>query len=167
MPLSLMSRLRGECRREFLRAASSRFTDGDVLWQAGRRGAAIYLWGYAVEMWLKSAYFRHLGFGESQPIVLSQMRQTLAFLEAQMPGAFVAPKNLHDLASWAQALVLQRQLLGRPYPAAFASQLLICGARIGGGWSESLRYHDNQASPGEAQEFRTEVSWIRSRTRIL
>jgi hypothetical protein len=42
----------------FLAAADQRFKDAEALEAAGRRLGAVYLYGYAAEMLIKSAYFR-------------------------------------------------------------------------------------------------------------
>ncbi len=57
MPRRLLDRCNDDSLREFRAAARQRFNDALVLAANGRRTGAIYLWGYAVEMTLKAAYF--------------------------------------------------------------------------------------------------------------
>ena len=165
--LSFFQRLQPECRSRLLAAADARFVDGDALYQAGRRGGAIYLWGYCAEISLKVAFFRHAGFALSQPITPKLMWQDLTLLASRSMGAFVKPDNLHDVVAWSQALICLRQVLGRPMSVRLASQLSASCRRITDGWSETIRYHGNRAWPNEATAFRKDVLWIKRRTRIL
>ena len=52
----------------FERAAAARFRDATILRRADRRLAAIYLYGYSVEMWIKAASFRSLFHATGRPI---------------------------------------------------------------------------------------------------
>ena len=161
--LPFFQRLQPECRSRLLVAAEARFADGDALYRAGRRGGAIYLWGYCAEICLKAAFFRHEGFAPSTPITTKLMRQHLA----QFGSGSAKRDNLHDVVAWSQALIRLRQHLGRPMTVRLASQLSASCRRIADGWSETIRYHGNRAWPNEAATFRENVHWIKRRTRIL
>jgi hypothetical protein len=158
-------RLQPESRQRLLRAAGARLADGDVLWQQGHRAGAIYLWGYAAEIWLKTAFFRHVGLGLTQPVTTSQMRQYLA--QFGIWGSAPRWSNLHDVVAWSRSLISLRQSLGRPMGVVMASQLSACSLRIADAWSETIRYHGNQAWPNEAVAFRRDVAWIETHRRVL
>ena len=68
MPRRLLERCGPDSIREFRSAGRQRFDDGLALAAVGRRTGAIYLWGYAAEMILKSAYFSVVGLDESAEI---------------------------------------------------------------------------------------------------
>ncbi len=114
MPRLLRDRFRRECIAEFRAAAHERFDDAEPLQAAGRRSAAIYLYGYSAEMLLKAACFSAAGFTRSQQITLvdlSNVRQLAKRASRQWPG------NLHDISAWANSLVnLRAGTAGLGYP---------------------------------------------------
>ncbi len=130
-----------------------------MLARAGRRTAAIYLWGYAAEMALKAAYFRAIGFAGDQTIIMTDLRGAAA--NAPRLG-FPWVGNLHHLGSWAQLLVSTRAAtVGLAYPSAeFATNVLARGRRLQHSWSETLRYHKNVAYPYEVEQVRTAAEWL-------
>lgn len=73
MPRPLLTRLQPDSIAEFRAAAGQRFLDGEAAAAGNRRTAAIYLWGYAVEMIIKAAYFQVDGFSERQTILPSDL----------------------------------------------------------------------------------------------
>jgi hypothetical protein len=96
MPTRLPDRCLPDSIQEFRAAARQRFRDGEVLEAAGRRTAAIYLWGYVAEMTLKASYFDVLGFPETQTITPADLRAAAA----AAPGLGVvwpAPTRFHDV----------------------------------------------------------------------
>jgi hypothetical protein len=68
MPRRLPDRLQPDSIAGFRAAARQRSLDAIALQAAGRRTAAVYLWGYVAEMILKAAFFEVSGFAEDQPI---------------------------------------------------------------------------------------------------
>lgn len=74
MPKPLAQRLRSDSVGEFRRAARARFAEGEVLAGAGHGLGAIHLWGYAVEMTLKAAYFRAVGTIDRRSITSRDLR---------------------------------------------------------------------------------------------
>ena len=79
MPKPLLDRLQPDSIAEFRLAAQQRFLDGEIAGDRDRRTAAIYLWGYAVEMLLKAAYFEVDGFPERQPILIQDLKNAVKF----------------------------------------------------------------------------------------
>ncbi len=74
MPRSLLERRQPDSIREFRGAAIERRIDGNEAAKAGRRTAAIYLWGYSAEMTLKAAYFSVIGFEQTRAITLGDLQ---------------------------------------------------------------------------------------------
>jgi len=161
MPRRLPERLAPGCIREYRVAARQRYQDGRALADAGRQTAAVYLWGYAAEMVLKAAYFSVIGFAETQPITLADLRAaalTAPGLGVSWPG----PNRFHDLRSWAELLVATRSsVLGSAYPLArFGQQVLDTGRRLQLLWCEVIRYHRNVAYAYEVEQVRAGVHWL-------
>lgn len=71
MPRRLLQRCQPDSIAEFRSASRQRYDDGLSLAIQGRRTGAIYLWGYAIEMTLKAAYFSFIGKGVRDPITWS------------------------------------------------------------------------------------------------
>lgn len=109
----------------FERAAAQRYRDAEVLRRANRRLSAIYLYGYAVEMWLKAAYFRvtfaHDGLDSKTQI--DALRRRAAENEWIVLGL---PKKLgpHDIAGWAHLLVKKRLDIGAPHTQQLANEII-------------------------------------------
>jgi hypothetical protein len=159
MPKSLLKRCRPDSVAEFQAAARSRMQDGLALMAAERRTGAIYLWGYAVEMTLKAAYFRLVGFPAAQQIALKDLQAA----KAAAGGLAVAwPGNLHDLRAWADLLVATREAnpaLAYPDPG-FGDQVRTTVAPLQRLWSEVLRYHKNVAYRYELRQVREAAEWL-------
>jgi hypothetical protein len=160
MPRRLLDRCRPDSIFEFSCAAQQRFQDGLSLAPAGRRTAAIYLWGYAAEMTLKAAYFRLIGFPLAQAITIADLRA--ARVNALLLGFQWAGNNLHHLESWAQLIVSTRAATpGWAYlVAGFGNEVLARSRTLQPLWSETLRYHKNVAYPYEVGQARTAAEWL-------
>ncbi len=157
MPKRLIDRLRPDSIREFRAAAKARFEDGLQLARMGRRTAAIYLWGYAVEISLKAWYFDTIHFHIGQPIRMADLR--MAVQRAKVLG-IAWPGQLHDLAAWAELIVAEHLALGSPLPVIEASRLQSSAQRLRSLWREILRYHSNVAYEYEQVQVREIVLWI-------
>jgi hypothetical protein len=68
MPRRLLDRCNPDSIQEYRAAARERFHDGLAMAGRGRRTGAIYLWGYAAEMFLKAAYFSVIGTPETRSL---------------------------------------------------------------------------------------------------
>jgi hypothetical protein len=120
---------------------------------------AIYLSGYAVEMALKRAYFRLIGYSLRDPIQTSDLHA--AFGHARTALQFLnVGKNLHDLETWARLLVEERKLRQRPYGADRSRKLTGMVARLKLHWSEFLRYRANRPYQHEAAEALEIAGWV-------
>ncbi|HYH68906.1 MAG TPA: hypothetical protein VD866_29705 [Urbifossiella sp.] len=159
MPTPLLDRCRPHSVAEFRAAALQRYADGLLLAAAGRRTAAIYLWGYVAEMLLKAGVFALLDGATAKTIPLKDI--TDAKLLAADLG-FKWAGNAHNLVGWAELLVrLRSDLPGGAYPnPAFGAGVIARAARVYGLWRETLRYHKNVASAAEAHVVRAAVEWL-------
>lgn len=163
MPRTLVDRCQADSVREFRASARQRYEDGLALAGAGKRTAAIYLWGYASEMTLKAAYFMLSGLTEDEPITWSEHirpainRGRAAPLNIAWPGR----GDGHNVRAWAELLVGARALAdATAYFPAFAVQLQTCGQSIWQLWRETLRYHKNRAYVYEVRQVREATEWL-------
>jgi hypothetical protein len=163
MPKSLLNRFAVECIGEFRQSADVRHQEGLALAAAGFGTGAIYLWGYAVEMTLKAAYFRLIGFGPADPIHLSDLRTALGHSPASTASSLgMTPTgNLHDIAGWGQLITLYRRANGPAYPSVdLERQIRRATAYAGGLWRETIRYHKNRAYAHEVEGMRAATAWV-------
>jgi hypothetical protein len=161
MPTYLLDRCQPDCIREFRAAALERFEDGLSSEDAGRRTAAIYLWGYAAEMTIKAAYFAATGFAEGRMIAMSDLRNAVA---VGIASAIHWPRQgqLHNVRAWAELLVSLRGTTPRlSYPdPGFGAKVADKGQLLEPIWSERLRYHKNVAYPSEVRRVREAAGWL-------
>jgi hypothetical protein len=168
MPKGLIERCQADSIGEFRAAAAERFRDAQAAELAGRRTAAIYLWGYVAEMTLKAAYFRAVGFAENDPVTPQHRRQ--AEVEARQQHFTTSGRSFpHDPLAWAQLLVWKRASRpGLAYPdPRFGIAVRARAVEIQALWVESLRYHKNVAYPFEMSRVRAAVTWLFERSLYL
>jgi len=167
MPKHLLKRRVPDSIREFRAAASERFEDGSAAEEAGRRTAAIYLWGYTAEMILKAAYFAAIGYASSTPITINDLKAA-RFAGIQTYGV-LWPGNLHDVRAWADLLVehQSRPPIGAYVLPGFGDDVKRRGRRIEPLWSETLRYHKNIAYTHEVERVREAAGWLLERSSVL
>lgn len=158
MPVFLVDRLGPDTRSKLQRAATARFKEAEILERAGAPAAAIYFFGYSVEMTVKAAYFRAIGFHLHQAISIQDRRDAInewAVLRLpQKPGP-------HDVVGWAQLLVYKRVALGDPYSRPFGLRIIDQTRAISLRWSEQLRYRVNVPSAREVEAVRSAARWFR------
>jgi hypothetical protein len=168
MPRRLLARCLPDSIREFRAAARQRFDDAVSLAAAGRRTAAIYLWGYTAEMTLKAAYFTLLAYGETQVITAADIRD--AVNRGRALGVVWPPQGEgHNVRAWAELLVLVRATTpGQAYPApAFEIEVQNWGRRFEPLWRETLRYRKNIAYPHEVRQIREAADWLLIHSHVL
>lgn len=159
MPLRLPQRVCKDTVREFRAAAAERYLDACILAHEGRRTAAIYLWGYVVEMMLKAAYFSAFGYDPDEEIT----RADLVAARHLAPSlGLIWTGNLHSIHDWGQLLVRTRASVpGLAYSdAAFASRVATTAYRIALLWTEILRYHKSVAYRHEVRQVSEAVEWF-------
>jgi hypothetical protein len=161
MPTPLLQRCQPDSIREFRAAAQQRYLDGVAAATAGRRTAAIYLWGYAVEMTLKAAYFLLDGFGLSQQITMADLRAAVARGQG-MGIAWPVASQFHNVRAWAELIVRVRGTTpGLHYPdPTFGVDVVRRVQRLERLWSETLRYHKNVAYQYEVERVRAATEWL-------
>jgi len=170
MPKPLPERFAAECIGEFRLSALMRREEGEVLAAAGHGTGAIYLWGYAVEMTLKAAYFNLLGLGNLDSIRLSDLRTALGNSPASTASTLgMTPSgSLHDLAGWGQLIILYRRKYGPSYlSGGFERDLRRLSGYAGNLWSETIRYHKNKAHRYEVDGMRRVTAWMLDRSSEL
>jgi hypothetical protein len=111
VPRRLLQRCSDDSIREDRAAAQRRFDDRIALAANGRRTGAIYVWGYALEMTVKAAYFSLIGLPDTHVIrwdvhrrgdkvTVAQCRQAMieecasTVLEPDMPQLHFAAKKM-------------------------------------------------------------------------
>ena len=170
MPRTLLQRLAAtNSIHEFTLAALERWRDAADLIAAGRRTGAIYLMGYAAEMVLKAAYFRHLGFGDDQPILFSDLAAAVGKKGISQATTLGSPvtNDYHDIGCWAALLIAYRASKLRPHPLPVRVALSANVVAIQSLWRVTLRYHRNRASRAEADRVRQACAWlVRNRSEL-
>ena len=96
-----------ECIQEYERAAREHQEAGLILLADGH-AQGVALMALSVEMVLKSAYFRFVGYTNNQRIVQADLRA--AKTDVQSLGVTDSPENYHNLLFWANAVVSARRL---------------------------------------------------------
>lgn len=164
MPRRLLDRCRPDSIVEFRAAARQRFDDGMSLAGAGRRTAAIYLWGYTTEMTLKAAYFSLIGVADAAIVTWNGDLRPAINRGRGMGIAWPRRGDGHNVRAWAELLVAVRALT----PATeFALDVQRRGQRIGQFWSEILRYRRNYAYLYEVRQIREATEWLLVNSDIL
>src|SRR4051812_7371020 len=100
----LAERLAPDTIARLERAAANRFATAELLRKEDRRLAALYFYGYSVEMCLSAAYRRSAGFGANTPIDRDtrQRRMTQARQLRTLAGDFLMNGDPHPLVGWAR-----------------------------------------------------------------
>ena len=142
-----------ECVQEYERAAREHQDAGLILLADGH-AQGIALMALSVEMVLKAAYFRFIGYAVTQQIAPADLRA--AVVDVLPLGVTDMPESYHNLLFWANAVVFARRL-GVPsrthqgvgvLPAVGAApmgiqdeaELLTRAARLRTNWSIGDRY---------------------------
>src|SRR5579885_3763760 len=96
------------------RAAQNRYQSANILWDEGRRLAALYMYGYAAEICLASAYFKSAGFAPNAEIDRDSRKRRMAQARLlEMPnGEKLMSSDPHPIIGWARFLEYQRILVG-------------------------------------------------------
>ncbi len=110
---------------------------------------AIYLFGYCVEVTLKSAYAELVGVSLDDPFL-----QALAAIPGQ------PDLRTHDLAAIARRLFDERRARGLPIRGAFEGAMMLYAGRAHSHWKEELRYKTIQPEPNEVLEVAEAANWF-------
>lgn len=153
----------------FERASRRNYLDAEALRRAERRFGAIYLYGYAVEMTLKAAYFRTLFVARGMSVTTKTNRKTRNdewHLRHQLsspasPSLFAERHNQHDIEVWALLLVWRRNNLEMGYPSRFAGQITDRATNVFRNWREYMRYRSSPVPRHELAGVREDCLWFR------
>lgn len=139
------------------KASSERFVDAECLANRGGKLAAIYLYGYVIEMRIKAAYFRMEGHAGNQPIT----RQDRSIAEAHARSLGITFQGPHDFAHWAIYLVSFDGTRPRPiYAQAFGQEMVNRARAAYQDWGPSLRYRSLVPSASEVENLRSGAIWF-------
>ena len=160
MPL-LRTRLqnRPETAQDFEIAAESRYWEGVELSCAGRSYAAIYLLGYAAEIYLKLASLHLDGLRPTDPIK-PRLPPARDWMSKYAPA--VSPESYHSLIFWSTLLRVKRRWQGRPLDFSLEAGLTQRVRRIYGNWWVEMRYRHETIAPRELQSAYDDVTWLRN-----
>jgi hypothetical protein len=160
----LASRLRAFDTIAHLEAAArQRFEEASLLYYGRRTYAAIYLYGYAIEMWLKAAYFHNEGIIAAFTDPISRVDRDRAWSQRIAAGAPNRSTNHHDIAIWADLLIYIRQTAGiyPPYVPLTITTLRNYAAIAYDHWNEEMRYqHLDPVHAVEVDEMRRVAEWF-------
>ncbi len=123
------------------------------------RFGAIYLWGYAVEMTIKAAFFRTLGFDDEKRL---QINPQSVRGQAATYGLTWQGRSLHDLKEWTRLLIAVRAspLIATRMTTSAASELRRRSSSVAGLWAEWMRYHAVVASSAELLRMQLQAKWF-------
>src|SRR5258708_27457400 len=126
---------------QFELAAVQRFEEATLLYYGSRQYAAIYLYGYAVEMWLKAAYFHNEGIIGNLSGPVTRVDRDRAWAQRSAAGAPAGAANQHDVEVWARLLIYVRRTAGihPPYIPLIESTLLRYTAMLRHHWDVDIR----------------------------
>ena len=144
-------------------AAGERLLDAMAIALADGREASrgsVYLWGYVVEMILKAAYFRVLGWNPTVPVKLSAVAKTMGLKT-------VSARDGHDLSLLSRALMRERGLRGLETPGEIASDFDRRVARVSAAWSVDDRYDGSPTSSGLIGQMFEDASWFVAHRLVL
>jgi hypothetical protein len=161
MPRRLIDRCQMDSIREFRLAARQRFDDALALAAAGRRTAAIYLWGYTAEMTLKAAYFSVIGMAEADTITWGGHLRPATQQGRTLGIAWPAPGEGHNVRAWAQLLIATRASSPlTTYTVPFGLEVQRRDQGFEHVWRETLRYRKNHAYSYEVKQVRESAEWL-------
>ncbi len=142
---------------EFRAAAMGRYEDARRLHRRSRDLGAIYLFGYAVEMLVKAAYFHNAGFLRARTISKAD-RKAAAQIWSTL--GLLAEPGQHDIAGWASLAVAARVTCAIEYPLGFGNEIVTRASSLYLIWRETLRYRATQPLGREVREIRSIADWF-------
>lgn len=157
--IKLAGLLRFDSIRKFEGAAANRFDEAELLARHGHRMIAIYLYGYCVEMLLKSACFRFGGYNVAQP--LREEDRNALVKHAESFGV-VLSKFEHHVGKWALFAVGWKRLLHPATPESFLAEVVRNATIVHENWSPEMRYRATEADEATMKRVQDAVSWLRS-----
>lgn len=168
MPLMSRRGINEDTVAKFEAAARSRFREAEVLYAAGERLGAVYLYGYSAENHVKAAYYRVLGRLPESPITIALRRSAEAEIRARQPKSQRVQSPGHDIVGWARLLEEERARQGKPaFDPSFSLAMHGHAQTISQSWAEFLRYRANKPYNAEADRIRRAANWFRRNAKRL
>lgn len=164
MPLTLATRIGPDTLGKLEQAARRRYAEACRL-VVGEPLGAIYLFGYTIEIRLKTAYFRTVGLIPASPLA-----QPRVFAEAQIRMLLGIKGAVgHNLYGWARLLEDARATTpgASPLPGGLAMQMYAHIQTVEACWTEVLRYRANKPYDEEVKAMRSGASWFKVNGRSL
>ena len=161
----LLSQLQPDSIAEFERAANERFEEAMLLMCGPRWFISVYMFGYAIEMWLKAGFFHNEGLiGVNDPITTADLRRAWSYrIPATLGPPFIGNNvSFHEIRVWARLLVHIRGAAGvlPPYPPAIAMLVETLADQVRQHWGPELRYHHEIVDRVDLGEVRTAAEWF-------
>jgi hypothetical protein len=160
----LAEHLVGDTINRLRRAANERHVDAKRLLEQNRVLAALYFFGYSVEMCLSAAYYRSAGFSPNVPIDRDTRQRRMAHARRlqMLTGEPLMNSDPHPLVGWARFLEWQRS--ASPELTMRDLQLLKEAVRkatvIYKHWRPELRYKTIGVTPKQLDEVHGAASWF-------
>lgn len=148
-----------ETLSDLLLAAEDRYADAEELLVQCRFDGAVYLLGYAAEIWLKAVCLKLRG-----AIPTSQVKAALGPLKAFMTltAPHVAFTNYHDLSYLVECVAALRLSAGRPLPAALETELRTRVGGLHGEWIVDMRYRRVGVTSAEVWAALINAWWLKT-----
>lgn len=152
----LIDRLAPDCIERLQRAAKMRFNEAATL-QGAHRLAAVYLYGYSVEMCLAAACFRSMGFAPNQEIDDDTRKRTMADARNKR----IMESDPHPLTGWAELLRRQSSLVNMDSrKGRLLDQAVDLARKVYRHWRPELRYKVVDVNSECLDEVRQAAKWF-------
>ena len=146
------------------RAAEKRYDDAERLLAQQRSLAAVYFFGYSVEMCLTAAYYRSAGFPPNMPIDRDtrQRRMTQARQLQTATGQPLMNRDPHPLVGWARFLEWQRSASRKitPQEGRRLKEAIMKAELVYKHWRPELRYKTLDVLHSQLDEVRKATAWF-------
>lgn len=150
------------CRLE--RAAQKRFDEAEQLILRQHLLAAVYLFGYSVEMCLAAAYFKSAGFSPIAVIDRETRRRRMAQArQLRSPnGEPLMNSDPHPLVGWARFLEWHRSAKAdvSDEEVKRLDEAIVKAELVYKHWRPELRYKTKTVAPNQLEEVRKAASWF-------
>jgi len=160
----LADHLAPDCISRLQRSAEQRTEDAKLLLEQKRPLAAIYFFGYSVEMCLCAAYYRSDGFSPNQTIDRDarQRRMARARQLRTSAGQPLMNSDPHPLVGWARFLEWHRSVSLKltSQQSQLLKEAIIQAELVYKHWRPELRYKTAAVTQNQLEEVRNAASWF-------
>lgn len=156
--MSLIDKIEDQTLSQIEKAATQRFAEAVWLVEGHHRLAAVYFFGYVVEIVLCAAYFKMIDFGQNELITTTKLNLPLKTAKAKSK---MDKGKAHPIDGWADLLIEGRDSL---HPPPFDEKLvLLIRERVSAIvdlWRPTLRYQSFDVSEEQVNEARHAADWF-------